>query len=233
MVPLLTLLTFGFFIIFELIVREIKARKKKRSLYLDSKTSKPYQPISELFQNIQINLPKGLFVSKGHVWIKVLPKGEVKTGLDNFCPKLITQIDTIKFHNPGDRVNNQGGMCTIYQGDKKLTFFSPLDGIIKEVNPELLKNPKIICHDPFGEGWVYRVRPSLEISYLVENEKMDKEILDWEQEEMDRLANFILSDPSAKTELEEKLKKKKFGLQGLLDNLDSFHWMKFEENFLK
>ena len=233
MVPALTLLTFLFFIAIELVGREIKARKRKKSLQVDTDAKKTYQPISELFQNIRISLPKGLFVSKGHVWVKVLPKGEVRTGLDNFCPKLITRIDSIKLHNPGDRVNNKGGMCTIHQGDKKLAFFSPLDGIIKEVNPELLNNPKIICHDPFGEGWVYRIKPSLEISYLVESEKMDKEILDWEQKEMDRLANFIMSDPSAKTTLEEKLTKEKFGLQGLLDNLDSFYWLKFEENFLK
>ena len=233
MVPLLTFLTFCVFIIGELIIREIKARKKKKSLLIEGETRKPYQPVSELFQNIQIKLPKGLFVSKGHVWVKVLPKGEVRAGLDNFCPKLITKIDSIVLHNPGDRVNNLGGMCTIYQGDKKLTFFSPLDGIIQEVNSELIKNPKIICHDPFGEGWVYRLRPSLEISYLVESARMDEEILDWEQKEMDRLADFIMSDPSAKTELEEKWKKKKFGLQGLLDNLSSFYWMKFEENFLK
>jgi glycine cleavage system H protein len=233
MVPALTLLTFLVFISVELIAREIKTRKKKKSLHVETKAQKSYQPISELFQNIQIHLPKGLFVSKGHVWIKVLPKGEVSTGLDNFCPKLITRIDSIKLHNPGDRVNNEGGMCTIFQGDKKLTFFSPLDGVIKEVNVDLLKNPKIICLDPFGDGWVYRVKPSLEISYLTENEKMEKEILDWEQKEMDRLANFIMSDVSAKTTLEEKLKKEKFGLQGLLDNLDSFYWLKFEENFLK
>jgi glycine cleavage system H protein len=233
MVPVLTLLTFLVFISIQLIGRWIKARKNKKSLHVDAQAKKSYQPISELFQNIQIHLPKGLFVSKGHVWVKVLPKSEVQIGLDNFCPKLITRIDSIKLHDPGDRVNNQDGMCTIYQGEKKLTFFSPLDGIINEVNPELLKNPKIICRDPFGEGWVYRVKPSLEMSYLVESEKMDKEILDWEQKEMDRLANFIMSDASAKTSLEEKLKKEKFGLKGLLDNLDSFYWMKFEENFLK
>jgi glycine cleavage system H protein len=233
MVPALTILTFCIFIIIELISREIRTRKKKKSFPVDRDTGKSYQPISELFQNIQINLPKGLFVSKGHVWIKVLPKGEVRAGLDNFCPKLITRIDSIKLHNPGDRVNNKGGMCTIYQGEKKLTFFSPLDGIIQEVNADLLKNPKIICHDPFGEGWAYRIRPSLEMSYLVESENMEREILDWEQKEMDRLENFIMSDASAKTTLEEKLKKEKFGLRGLLDNLDSFYWMKFEENFLK
>ena len=233
MVPVLTLLTFCVFIICEVIIREIRARRKKNFLPVDRKTTKLNLPISELFQNIQTSLPKGLFISKGHVWVKVLPKGEVRTGLDDFCPKLITKIDSIELHNPGDRVNNNGGMCTIYQGDKKLTFFSPLDGIIQEVNPELLKNPKIICHDPFGEGWVYRLRPSLEISYLVGSAKLDEEILGWEQQEMERLANFIMNDPSAKTELEEKWKKKRSGLQGLLDNLDSFCWMKFEENFLK
>lgn len=101
------------------------------------------------------------------------------------------------------------------------------------MNIELLINPKIICHDPFGKGWVYRVSPSLEISYLADSKKMDKEILDWEHREVDRLASFILSDPSLKIKLEEKLKREKFGIKGLLDNLDSFCWLKFEENFLK
>ncbi|NOR14850.1 MAG: hypothetical protein GQ544_04020 [Candidatus Aminicenantes bacterium] len=180
-----------------------------------------------------MDLPKGLFISRGHVWVKILPKGEVRVGLDCFCPKLITKIDKIKLHDPEDRVNNKGGMCTIYQGEKKLTFYSPLDGVIKDVNTQILKDPKTICRDPFGEGWIYRVRPSLEMSYLVKSETMDKEILNWEQREMDRLANFIMSDPSAKTKVEENMKKKIFGLQGLLDNLDSFYWLKFEENFLK
>jgi glycine cleavage system H protein len=233
MVPILTILTFAFFIILEISVRELKSRKAKKSLPIVSRKKEIFQPISELFHNIQINLPKGLFVSKGHVWVKVLSNGEVRTGLDCFCPKLITKIDSIKLQNPGDRVNNNGGMCTIYQGEKKLTFFSPLDGIIKEVNTELQKNPTIICSDPFGEGWIYRVKPSLEISYLAQSENLDNEILDWEQKEMDRLENFIMSDPSAKSKLEEKLKKEKFGLQGLLDNLDGFYWLKFEENFLK
>jgi hypothetical protein len=67
----------------------------------------------------------------------------------------------------------------------------------------------------------------------MESETMDKDNLDWEKSEVDRLANFILSDPSTKTLVEENLKKKKFGLQGFLDNLDSFGWLKFEEQFLK
>jgi glycine cleavage system H protein len=233
MVVLLTFLTFSFFLIFELIVQQKKAKREKESFLVDPKEQRVYQPISELFQNIKINLPKGLFISRGHVWVKVLPKGEVRLGLDCFCPKLITKIDKIELHNPEDRVNNNGGMCTIYQGEKKLTFYSPLDGIIRDVNTQIFKDPKTICRDPFGEGWIYRVRPSLEMSYLMESETMDKDNLDWEKSEVDRLANFVLSDPSTKMLVEENLKKKKFGLQGLLDNLDSFSWLKFEEQFLK
>jgi glycine cleavage system H protein len=233
MVFLLTFLTVAVFIVFELVVQQMKSRREEKSHLGDSEEFKSYQPISELFQNIHIHLPKGLFVSKGHVWVKVLPKGEVRVGLDCFCPKLITHIDRIELHDPEDRVNNNGGMCTIYQGDKKLTFYSPLDGIIREVNPQIYKDPKVICRDPFDEGWIYRVRPSLETSYLAGSEAMDKEILDWEQREMDRLASFIMNEPSAKTKVEENIKTKTFGLQGLLDHLDSFSWLKFEEQFLK
>ena len=78
MVPALTLFTFLVFVTIELISRKIKARRKK-SLHVDTNTGKPYLPISELFQNIQINLPKGLFVSKGHVWVKVHWKYNIRT----------------------------------------------------------------------------------------------------------------------------------------------------------
>jgi glycine cleavage system H protein len=233
MVVILIFLTFSFFIIVELIVQQRRSKKEKRSLLEDPKETRVYQPISELFQNIKIDLPKGLFISRGHVWVKVLTQGEVRVGLDCFCPKLITKIDRIELHDPDDRVNNNGGMCTIYQGEKKLTFYSPLDGIIREVNTQIFKDPKTICHDPFGEGWIYRVRPSLDMSYLMESETMDRENLDWEKREVDRLANFIMGDPSTKTIIEENLMKKKFGLQRLLDNLDSFSWLKFEEQFLR
>jgi hypothetical protein len=42
-----------------------------------------------------------------------------------------------------------------------------------------------------------------------------------------------MNEPSAKTKVEENIKTKTFGLQGLLDHLDGFSWLKFEEQFLK
>ena len=233
MVVILTFLTFSFFIVMEFIAQQRSSKKEEKSLLIDPKETRAYQPISELFQNIRIDLPKGLVISRGHVWIKVLPQGEVRVGLDCFCPKLLTKIDKIELHGPDDRVNNNGGMCTIYQGEKKLTFYSPLDGINREVNTRIYEDPKTIYRDPFGEGWIYRVRPSLEMSYLMESETVDKEILDWEQREMERLADFIMNEPSAKTKIQNNIESNTFGLQGLLDSLDSFGWLRFEEQFLK
>ena len=229
----LALIFLIFCLLIELIVRAIRFSKRKVSTDSDSQLRKTYQSISKLIRNMQINLPKGVFVSKGHVWFKQLSKDEVRVGLDDFCPNLITRIDTIKLHHPGDRVNNEGGMCTIFQGSKKLTFFSPLDGVIEEVNPELLRNPRIICHDPFGKGWIYRIKPSLEISYLVESDRVDKENLDWEQREVDRLADFIIRSPSTRSAIEENIRNEKFVFRELLDNLDSLNWLKFEKSFLR
>ena len=214
---------------FDLLIKKRQEKKQR----IDVQTLKPLYSLYKLIDDIDLHIPSGLLISKGHVWIKDLPDGKMRVGLDDFCPGLLTKVDSIKLHKSGDRINDNEGMCTLYQGEKKLSFFSPFDGIIQEVNPLLLENPKILCIDPFNKGWVYSINPSFEMPYLLDRDQIVQKSLEWQKIEKEKLVDFIQEEPAMEKKLEQKFKEGKFSLKGLLDSLDKLSWLKFEENFLK
>ena len=42
---------------------------------------------------------------------------------------------------------------------KRLKVISPVNGVLEEVNEELEINPNLTNADPFGEGWIYKIKP--------------------------------------------------------------------------
>ena len=223
------ILTFIFFLFF--VILDLLSQRKKQQP--DDLGHEHFQSLSRLIQNFKIHAPSGVFISRGHVWFKNLDSGNIQVGLDDFCPGLLTKVDSIQLRKPGDRVNDGDGMCVLYQGEKKLSFFSPLDGIIKEVNPRILKKPDILCSDPFNHGWIYKVKPSFETSFLSASDRLANHALEWQKEERERLAAFIQEEPEYKEKLEHQLNEGTLGLKGLLDNMNKLSWHRFEENFLR
>ncbi len=231
MVILLTVLTFCLIIGLDL-YHKYGQHKEKSPLNPQAQKLKQY--FNSLNQSIEEKLPKGIFISRGHVWIKALPSGKIRVGLDNFCQSLISRIDSIRLNKSGNRVNDGGRMCEICQGEKTLTFLSPLDGTIKEVNTELLQNPKNLCDDPFKSGWIYTIEPSFLGSLVSESDLVNHYYTQkWETSEIERLCKFILHDPEMKKNLEQKMIEEKFSLKGFFDSMSKSVWLKFQENFLR
>ena len=50
-------------------------------------------------------------------------------------------------------------MAVIKKGNKA-SFEAPVDGIITEVNPKVRVNPRLLHDDPYGEGWLFKVKPT-------------------------------------------------------------------------
>lgn len=46
----------------------------------------------------------------------------------------------------------------IYTNDGPLNLYSPVDGIVVEVNSSVIENPDLLFDDPTGDGWLYKIR---------------------------------------------------------------------------
>lgn len=98
------------------------------------------------------------YLHRGHAW--ALPEGsdQVRVGLDDFSQKILGPADALKLPEVGKSYfQDHIFMAQIRQGHKA-PFLAPVDGIIDKINPKVIKKPRLIHDDPYGEGWLYLVQ---------------------------------------------------------------------------
>ena len=110
------------------------------------------------FDNSWFNLPEGFYYHRGHSW--AMPQGGlVKVGIDDFAQKMMGPINALDAPPVGASLE-QGGVGWRFNVDSKsIGMLSPVKGEVVEINKEVFKNPDIINQDPYGEGWLMRIRP--------------------------------------------------------------------------
>ena len=95
----------------------------------------------------------------GHHWVQV--QGDlVVIGLNEEALNEIETIDKINFPNESEEVTADEPCGEIETNDGHLNIYSPVDGTVNEINPELKDNSGLIFSDPYGEGWLMKVTPS-------------------------------------------------------------------------
>lgn len=103
------------------------------------------------------HFPSDIFYHRGHTWAKV-ENGTVKVGIDDFAQKLIGRPETMEVPKVGERVD-QGDVALRFKVDSKIVkMLSPVEGEVVEINESVLKDPEILTKDPYGEGWLFKVK---------------------------------------------------------------------------
>lgn len=106
------------------------------------------------------NIPEDLYyLVEKHVWARV--EGDVVTvGLTDVAQNLAKTIISVTLKGSGKAVKKGRSIATVESGKWVGPVPSPVNGEIVEVNQALGTSPATINHDPYGEGWVARVRCS-------------------------------------------------------------------------
>lgn len=108
------------------------------------------------------DLAEGLFYHQGHTWVAPEEDGVVRVGLDDFAQKLVGVAERIEVPGVGSRVEQGEKGIKLGVGRKLIDLLSPVGGEVLAVNDEVLRAPTLLNEDPYGKGWLYKVRvPSL------------------------------------------------------------------------
>ncbi|HWS14852.1 MAG TPA: glycine cleavage system protein H [Candidatus Methylomirabilis sp.] len=103
-------------------------------------------------------IPEGLFYHQGHGWLRPEPGSIGVVGLDDFAQKLVGPVDSLELPGVGDRLAQGDKGWSLVVGSVKIPMLSPVDGEVVAVNPEVLRSPGILGTDPYGKGWLFKVR---------------------------------------------------------------------------
>jgi glycine cleavage system H protein len=105
-------------------------------------------------------LPEGLHYHRGHTWARVVAPDVVMVGVDDFARRLTGRAEDVKVP-PVGTVLHQGARSFRFARDGRAAdLVSPVEGEVIEVNDALRKQPSLATDDPYGRGWICKVRSS-------------------------------------------------------------------------
>lgn len=119
-----------------------------------------------------MNLPENLFYTKDHEWLRV--EGDTAyVGITDFAQGELGDIVFVEINTLGETLRKEDVLGTIEAVKTVSDIFMPVSGEILEVNPELEQAPELVNKDPYGKGWMVRIRLTNpdEISTLLTAEK--------------------------------------------------------------
>jgi glycine cleavage system H lipoate-binding protein len=103
------------------------------------------------------SLAPAVSLHPGHAWV-ARAGSTVLVGLDDFANKLIGPKKGLRLPVPGTLLRQGEPAWTVLADGKSVDMLSPVDGVVEQVNPEIEARPDALSSDPYGGGWLLRVR---------------------------------------------------------------------------
>jgi glycine cleavage system H protein len=101
--------------------------------------------------------------------------GIVTIGINEEGLADITEITSVDIPPEQEKVEEDAVIGTIETDDGPLNIYSPVEGIVIEVNAQALEDPSLIQEDPYEEGWLLRIEASEELSDDEDDEDEDED----------------------------------------------------------
>ncbi|HPD94369.1 MAG: glycine cleavage system protein GcvH [Bacteroidales bacterium] len=106
-----------------------------------------------------MNIPSNLKYTKDHEWIKVEGNNAV-VGVTDFAQSQLGDVVFIEIETQGETLAKEEVFGTIEAVKTVSDMFMPVGGEVLEVNPILADQPDIVNKDPYGEGWMIKMKIS-------------------------------------------------------------------------
>jgi glycine cleavage system H protein len=106
-----------------------------------------------------MNFPVALKYTQEHEWIKI--DGDIAVvGITDFAQGELGDIVFVEVESIGKNIAKDGVFGTVEAVKTVSDLFLPVTGEVVEFNTALNNNPELINTDPYGEGWVIKMKPS-------------------------------------------------------------------------
>jgi len=124
-----------------------------------------------------MNYPNNLLYTKDHEWIK-LEGTEAVIGITDFAQKELGDIVYLDINTLNETIDKEQVFGTVEAVKTVSDLFIPVKGTVLEINSKINDNPELVNKDPYGEGWIVRIKVANpdEVSHLL-NAESYKELI--------------------------------------------------------
>lgn len=106
------------------------------------------------------NIPADLKYTEEHEYVRATADGIVEVGITDYAQGELGDVVYVELPTAGTKLGKHDVFGTIEAVKAVSELFSPVAGEVIEVNPRLDQEPALVNSDPYGAGWMVRIRPS-------------------------------------------------------------------------
>ena len=105
-------------------------------------------------------VPADLKYTKSHEWVRTLGDGTVEIGITDHAQHALGDLVFVEVPDAG-RTVKADEPCAVVESVKAASdVYAPIAGQITAGNPRLAAEPEVVNSDPYGEGWLMRLKPA-------------------------------------------------------------------------
>ena len=106
------------------------------------------------------NIPSELRFAKTHEWAELLEDGAVRVGVSDHAQEQLGDLVFVELPEQGETIT-RGEACAVVESVKAASdIYAPITGEVVSVNETLNDSPETVNNDPYGDGWLFTVKPA-------------------------------------------------------------------------
>jgi glycine cleavage system H lipoate-binding protein len=148
------LLGIGFLLLFAAFWQYVMGGTRLEPARLVERARRRLPKIGDMFR-----VPADVMLHPGHAWARVEGPELVTIGVDDFAQQLVGPVDHVSLPTLGTRVQQGAPALGLRAGSRLIPVLSPISGRVVAVNAGTMTSPGAVNADPYGEGWLLRIRP--------------------------------------------------------------------------
>lgn len=122
--------------------------------------------------------PDNLKYTKSHEWVRLDDDSNITVGITDHAQELLGDLVYVECPEVGLKLAAEAACAVVESVKAASDVYAPIAGEVIETNESLADSPEKINQDPYGEGWIYRLRPedSTVISSLMNAEQYKAQV---------------------------------------------------------
>ncbi len=108
--------------------------------------------------------------AKTHEWLLMDESGIATIGITDYAQRTLGDVVYIELPEPGTKVESSEKVALVESVKAASDIYTPISGEVVEVNQALVDTPDLINAEPFGTGWLYKIKPKDvgELDFLID-----------------------------------------------------------------
>lgn len=124
------------------------------------------------------NIPAELRYSSSHEWVRPEGDGTFTVGISEHAQELLGDMVFVELPDVGDNVSTGDDVAVAESVKAASDVYAPIGGEVVAVNEDLEDSPELVNSDPYGDGWLFRIKAedASEVDNLLDAEGYEQSI---------------------------------------------------------